>query len=72
MPKQLIYRVIDLEGNPIGNDKQAESIDKALLNRIYEKMIYTEEMDTILLKAKGQGKEYIYSRKDIVLYVVVW
>jgi len=51
-PKQLIYRVIDLQGDLVG--KKA-NIDGRLLNRIYRTMIYTEEMDTILLKAKGQG-----------------
>ena len=51
-PKQLIYRVIDLQGELVG--KKAD-VDSKLLNRIYRTMIYTEEMDTILLKAKGQG-----------------
>lgn len=51
-PKQLIFRVIDLKGDLIG--KKTE-IDKTLLNRIYRTMIYTEEMDMILLMAKGQG-----------------
>lgn len=68
VPKQLIYRVIDLEGNLVSDGKSVAGIDKGLLNRIYEKMIYTEEMDTILLKAKGQGSQSPLLRQNILLY----
>ncbi len=53
MPKQLIYRVIDLEGNTVA---KVPEIDKKTVNKIYRQMIYTEEMDTVLLQAKGQGR----------------
>lgn len=55
-PKQLIYRVMDLKGELIG---PKPNVDSKLLNRIYRTMIYTEEMDKILLKAKGQGIEVL-------------
>jgi hypothetical protein len=65
----LIYRVIDLEGKLVG---KRVAIDPKILNRVYRTMIYTDEMDTILLKAKGQGISNVIFRQNLILYDIVW
>lgn len=47
------YRVIDLEGQLI--DKKF-TYDAQLLAKILKNMIFVDEMDSILLKVKSQGK----------------
>lgn len=49
-----VFRMIGLDGKLIS--KHAPQIDNELFTRIYEKMIFTEEMDNILLMSKGQGE----------------
>ena len=48
-----VFRMIGLDGTL--KSKPPTSIDYDLFNRVYQKMIYTEEMDNILLMSKGQG-----------------
>jgi hypothetical protein len=51
-PKVPTYRAMDLEGNLL--DKTI-SFDHNYLTKILKTMILVDEMDTILLKVKGQG-----------------
>ena len=51
-PKVNTYRAIDLDGNLV-DDKL--TFDPAYLSKILRTMIFVDEMDTILLKVKGQG-----------------
>ena len=48
-----VYRMIGLDGKLISKPK--DKINLELFTKIYEKMIFTEEMDNILLMSKGQG-----------------
>ncbi len=46
------YRVMDLDGQLLIKDFK---YDTELLTRVLKKMIFVDEMDTILLKVKSQG-----------------
>lgn len=46
------YRLIDLDGKLL---KNSHSYDTGLLVQILKKMIFVDEMDSILLKVKSQG-----------------
>lgn len=46
------YRLIDLDGKLL---KSSHTYDTNLLVRILKKMIFVDEMDSILLKVKSQG-----------------
>ena len=60
------YRAFDLEGQLL--DKTIK-YDLDYLNKILRAMIYVDEMDSILLKVKGQGKSILYQfRKNIILH----
>lgn len=52
------FRIIDLNGKVVSKDH--EHVDKDLLLTIYKKMIQTEIIDDILLKAQRQGKISFY------------
>ena len=51
-PKIPTYRAIDLDGNLLDRNVQ---FDAAYLAKILKTMIFVDEMDSILLKVKGQG-----------------
>lgn len=69
VPQILTYRVMDLKGDLVA---QKPNIPGEILNKMLKTMIYTEEMDHILLKAKGQGKALCHRRQDIFLHDIVW
>lgn len=48
------YRAYDLDGKLL--DKKVK-FDLDYMNKILKTMIYIDEMDTILLKVKGQGSD---------------
>lgn len=54
-PKIPTYRAIDLDGNLL--DKNLH-FDPAYLTKILKTMIFVDEMDSILLKVKGQGTSF--------------
>lgn len=54
--------MIGLDGRLIS--KVADKIDTQLFTKIYEKMIYTEEVDNILLMSKGQGASTLIQGKS--------
>lgn len=54
-PKIPTYRVMDLDGNLL--DKKV-NWDGGYLARILRTMIFVDEMDSILLKVKGQGTPF--------------
>ena len=51
-PKVPTYRAMDLDGNLLDRNL---AFDAAYLAKILRTMIFVDEMDTILLKVKGQG-----------------
>lgn len=51
-PKIKTYRAIDLDGNLVDSKL---SFDLPYLSKILKTMIFVDEMDSILLKVKGQG-----------------
>ncbi len=51
-PRVPTYRVIDLQGNLLDSKFK---YDTAELTKILKTMIFVDEMDSILLKVKGQG-----------------
>ena len=52
------FRVIDLEGDVVA--PQYDNIDKDLLLKIYDTMVYLEEMDSFLLMSQRQGRISFY------------
>lgn len=51
-PKVPTYRAMDLDGNLLD---RTLSFDAGYLAKVLRTMIFVDEMDTILLKVKGQG-----------------
>jgi len=51
-PKINTYRAFDLDGKLVDTKVK---YDADLMCKILKKMIYVDEMDSILLKVKGQG-----------------
>lgn len=51
-PKVPTYRAMDLDGNLLDRNL---AFDPVYLAKILRTMIFVDEMDTILLKVKGQG-----------------
>jgi hypothetical protein len=51
-PKIPTYRAIDLDGNLLDRNLH---FDPAYLTKILKTMVFVDEMDSILLKVKGQG-----------------
>lgn len=54
------YRAYDLNGNLLDNNVK---YDLEYMNKILKGMIYIDEMDTILLKVKGQGINILSQEK---------
>lgn len=52
------FRVMDLDGKVVSPEN--DNVDYELLVKVYEKMISTEIIDDILLKAQRQGKISFY------------
>ncbi len=52
------FRIIDLEGDVVA--PQYDNIDKDLLLKIYDTMVYLEEMDSFLLMSQRQGRISFY------------
>jgi hypothetical protein len=59
-PKVPTYRAIDLDGKLLDNKI---TYDLAELTKVLKTMIFVDEMDTILLKVKGQGTRYATQEK---------
>lgn len=59
------YRAYDLDGQLLDRNVK---FDLPYMNKILKAMIYVDEMDSILLKVKGQGMLCIKLRKNIFLY----
>lgn len=55
------YRLVDLEGQLLDKNHQ---YDSALLLKILKAMIFVDEMDSILLKIKSQGRPYSTQAKS--------
>jgi len=52
------FRVIDLEGEVVS--PKYDTVDKDLLLKIYDTMVYLEEMDSFLLMSQRQGRISFY------------
>jgi hypothetical protein len=53
-PRVPTFRLLDLDGNLLDNKAK---YDTQLLTKILKTMVFVDEMDSILLKVKGQGSQ---------------